>query len=93
MEHLMRQLAEATRVVEIATAQIEQYKGRLHDLEIENQRLRDQLTFRATQYDEVVMMNQGLIARINELEVDNSNLKARIARNMEAIRRIEEGEL
>jgi hypothetical protein len=93
MEHLLRQLAEATRVVEIATAQIEQFKGKVHDLEIENQRLRDQLAFRSTQYDEVVLMNKGLIVRINQLEVDNSNLKARIARNLEAIRRMEEGEL
>jgi histidinol phosphatase-like enzyme len=93
MEHLLRQLAEATRTMEIATTQIEHLKHKVHDLEVENQRLRDQLAFRATQYDEVVAMNQGLIVRINQLEVDNSNLKARIARNLEAIRRMEQGEL
>jgi hypothetical protein len=93
MEHLIRQLAEATRTMEIATMQIEQYKHKIHDLEIENQRLRDQLAFRCTQYDEVVGMNQGLVAAVNRLEVDNSNLKARIARNVERIRRMEEGEL
>lgn len=93
MEHLIRQLAEATRTMEIATAQIEQYKGKVHDLEIENQRLRDQLAFRSTQYDEVVMMNGGLIEAVNRLEVDNSNLKARIAKNLERIRRMEEGDL
>ncbi len=93
MDHLLRQLAETTRVMEIATQQIEALKHKVHDLEVENQRLRDQLAFRVTQYDEVVGMNQGLIVRINQLEVDNSNLKARIARNLEAIRRMEEGEL
>ena len=93
MEHLIRQLAETTRVMEIATQQIEVLKHKVHDLEVENQRLRDQLAFRVTQYDEVVGMNQGLIVRINQLEVDNSNLKARIARNLEAIRRMEQGEL
>jgi uncharacterized protein YoxC len=93
MDHLLRQLAETTRVMEIATQQIEVLKHKVHDLEVENQRLRDQLAFRVTQYDEVVGMNQGLIVRINQLEVDNSNLKARIARNLEAIRRMEEGEL
>lgn len=93
MDHLLRQIVEATRTLEIATAQIEALKHKVHDLEVENQRLRDQLAFRSTQYDEVVMMNKGLIVRINQLEVDNSNLKARIARNLEAIRRMEEGEL
>jgi uncharacterized protein YoxC len=93
MEHLIRQLTEASRAVEIATAQIEQYKHKVHDLEIECQRLRDQLAFRSTQYDEVVMMNGGLIEAVNRLEVDNSNLKARIAKNLERIRRMEEGDL
>ncbi len=93
MDHLLRQLAETTRVMEIATQQIEVLKHKVHDLEVENQRLRDQLAFRSTQYDEIVAMNQGLIVRINQLEVDNSNLKARIARNLEAIRRMEQGEL
>ena len=93
MEHLIRQLAETTRVMEIATQQIEVLKHKVHDLEVENQRLRDQLAFRSTQYDEVVMMNGGLIEAVNRLEVDNSNLKARIARNLEAIRRMEQGEL
>lgn len=93
MEHLLRQLAEATRTMEIATTQIDHLKHKIHDLKVENQRLRDQLAFRCTQYDEVVMMNQGLIVRINQLEVDNSKLKARIARNLEAIRRMEQGEL
>jgi septal ring factor EnvC (AmiA/AmiB activator) len=93
VEHLLRQLAEATRTMEIATTQIDHLKHKIHDLEVENQRLRDQLAFRCTQYDEVVSMNQGLIVRINQLEVDNSNLKARIARNLEAIRRMEQGEL
>jgi uncharacterized protein YoxC len=93
MEHLLRQLAEATRTMEIATQQIEVLKHKVHDLEVENQRLRDQLAFRSTQYDEVVVMNQGLVVAINRLEVDNSNLKARIAKNLERIRRMEEGEL
>jgi uncharacterized protein YoxC len=93
MEHLLRQLAEATRTMEIATTQIDHLKHKVHDLEVENQRLRDQLAFRCTQYDEVVMMNGGLIQAIERLEVDNKNLKARVARNVERIRRMEEGEL
>jgi hypothetical protein len=93
MEHLLRQVAEATRAIEIATAQIELFKAKVHDLEIENQRLRDQLAFRCTQYDEVVGMNQGLVSMVEALEADNKNLKVRVARNVERIRRMEEGEL
>ena len=93
MEELIRQVMEATRVIEVATTQINEQKARIHDLEVENQRLRDQLAFHSTQYDEVVLMNQGLVVAVNRLEVDNSNLKARIARNLEAIRRMEQGEL
>jgi uncharacterized protein YoxC len=93
MEHLIRQLAEATRTVEIATTQIDHLKHKVHDLEVENQRLRDQLAFRCTQYDEVVGMNQGLVSMVDALEADNKNLKARVARNVERIRRMEEGEL
>ena len=86
MEHLIRQLAEATRVIEIATTQINDLKACVHVLEEENQRLRDQLTFRSAQYDEVVAMNQGLIAQVQALE-------SRIRTNRERIRRMEEGEL
>jgi uncharacterized protein YoxC len=93
MEHLIRQLAEATRTMEIATTQIDHLKHKVHDLEVENQRLRDQLAFRCTQYDEVVGMNQGLVSMVDALEADNKNLKARVARNVERIRRMEEGEL
>lgn len=86
MEELIRQVMEATRVIEVATTQINEQKARIHDLEVENQRLRDQLTFRSAQYDEVVTMNQGLIAQVQALE-------ARIRTNRERIRRMEEGEL
>ena len=86
MEHLIRQLAETTRVIEIATTQINDLKARVHVLDKENQRLRDQLTFRSAQYDEVVAMNQGLIAQVQGLE-------SRIRTNRERIRRMEEGEL
>ena len=58
MEHLIRQIAESTRVIELATAQINDMKARIHDLEVENERLR-----------------------------------ARLAKNLEHIRRMEEGEL
>ena len=58
MEHLLRQIAESTRVIELATAHINELKARLHDLEVENERLR-----------------------------------ARLAKNLDHIRRIEEGEL
>ena len=86
MEELIRQVMEATRVIEIATTQINELQARVHDMEVENQRLRDQLTFRSAQYDEVVTMNQGLIAQVQALE-------ARIRTNRERIRRMEEGEL
>ena len=58
MEHLIRQIAESTRMIELATQQITEMKARIHDLEVENERLR-----------------------------------ARLAKNLEHIRRIEEGEL
>ena len=58
MEHLIRQIAEATRAIEIATGHINDLKARIHDLETENERLR-----------------------------------ARLAKNLDHIRRIEEGEL
>ena len=58
MEHLIRQIAECTRVIELATIQINELKAQKHDLEVENERLR-----------------------------------ARLAKNLEHIRRIEEGDL
>ena len=86
MEHLIRQIQEATRAVELATHEIHKRDARIHDLEIENQRLRDQLAYRSTQYDEVVILNQGLVAQVDALE-------SRIRTNRERIRRMEEGEL
>lgn len=86
MEHLLRQIAEATRAVELATSHINELKARIHDLEVENQRLRDQLAFRSTQYDELTVL-------IEAVQRDNANLKARITSNRERIRRMEEGEL
>ena len=58
MEHLLRQIAESTRVIELATQQITEMKARIYDLEVENERLR-----------------------------------ARLAKNLDHIRRMEEGEL
>ena len=58
MEHLIRQIAESTRVIELATQQITDMKARIHDLEVENERLR-----------------------------------ARLAKNLDHIRRMEEGDL
>ena len=58
MEHLIQQIAEATRAIEIATGHINDLKARIHDLEVENERLR-----------------------------------ARLAKNLDHIRRIEEGDL
>lgn len=58
MEHLIRQIAESTRVIELATQQITEMKARIHDLEVENERLR-----------------------------------ARLAKNLDHIRRMEEGDL
>ena len=58
MEHLIRQIAESTRMIELATQQITDMKARIHDLEVENERLR-----------------------------------ARLAKNLDHIRRMEEGEL
>ena len=58
MEHLIRQIAESTRMIELATQQITDLKARIHDLEVENERLR-----------------------------------ARLAKNLDHIRRMEEGEL
>jgi len=93
MDHLLRQLAETTRVMEIATQQIEVLKHKVHDLEVENQRLRDQLAFRVTQYGELRAVVASLESACEALEADNKNLKIRVARNVERIRRMEEGEL
>lgn len=86
MEELIRQVMEATRVIEIATTQINELQARVHDLEVENQRLRDQLTFRSTQYEELSVL-------VEAVQRDNANLKARLATTRERIRRMEEGEL
>ena len=86
MEHLIRQITEATRALELATHEIHKRDSRIHDLEIENQRLRDQLAFRATQYDELVVVNDALQTHV-------ANLELRIKTNRERIRRMEEGEL
>ena len=86
MEHLIRQITEATRALELATHEIHKRDSRIHDLEIENQRLRDQLAFRATQYEELSVL-------VEAVQRDNANLKARVTSNRERIRRMEEGEL
>jgi cell shape-determining protein MreC len=86
MEHLIRQLTEATRAMELATHEIHKRDARIHDLEIENQRLRDQLAFRMTQYDELTVL-------VEAVQRDNANFQARVRSNVERIRRMEEGEL
>lgn len=58
MDHLIRQIAEVTRQMDIAINKINDLKARIHDLEVENERLR-----------------------------------ARLAKNLDHIRRMEEGEL
>jgi regulator of replication initiation timing len=40
---LIQQVNEATRSIEMATTHIHELNARLHDLQIENQRLRDRL--------------------------------------------------
>jgi regulator of replication initiation timing len=40
---MIQQVHEATRAMELATSHIHELNARLHDLEIENQRLRDRL--------------------------------------------------
>ena len=44
MELLLRQIAEATRQMEIAAAHITELREHIADLEVENQRLRDRLS-------------------------------------------------
>lgn len=86
MEELLRQVVEATRVIEIATTQINELKARLHDLEVENQRLRDHALMRTHQYHELAEANHALAAKVADLE-------SRVRTNRERIRRMEEGEL
>lgn len=86
MEELIRQVNEVTRSLGIAVTKINELQARVHDLEVENQRLRDQLAIRSTQYDEIVEMNRALQSHAE-------NLEARIKTNRERIRRMEEGEL
>ena len=40
---MIQQVHEATRAIELATTHIHELNARVHDLEIENQRLRDPL--------------------------------------------------
>lgn len=83
---LAYQIAEANRVMRLAEAEINNLRAQIHDMEIETQRLRDQLAFRSTQYDELMVL-------VEAVQRDNANLKARLASNRERIRRMEEGEL
>ena len=85
-EALIRQIQESTRTIDLATQQILELRARIHDLEVENQRLRDQLAIRSTQYDEIVEVNRALQSHAE-------NLEARIRTNRERIRRMEQGEL
>ena len=56
MNALIQQVHEATRAMELATTHIHELNARLHDLEIENQRLRDRLS--AT-LDRIRRMEEG----------------------------------
>ncbi len=53
---MIQQVHEATRAMELATTHIHELNARLHDLEIENQRLRDRLS--AT-LDRIRRMEEG----------------------------------
>ena len=46
-EALIRQIQESTRTIDLATSEIISLRERIHDLEVENQRLRDRLTYTA----------------------------------------------
>jgi hypothetical protein len=56
MNAMIQQVHEATRAMELATTHIHELNARLHDLEIENQRLRDRLS--AT-LDRIRRMEEG----------------------------------
>ena len=56
MNALIQQVHEATRAMELATSHIHELNARLHDLEVENQRLRDRLS--AT-LDRIRRMEEG----------------------------------
>ena len=56
MEHLIRQIAQATRAIEIATGHINDLNARIHDLEVENERLRARL---AKNLDHIRRMEEG----------------------------------
>jgi FtsZ-binding cell division protein ZapB len=43
-EALIRQIQESTRTIELAATEITTLRERIHDLEVENQRLRERLT-------------------------------------------------
>jgi regulator of replication initiation timing len=86
MEQLIRQISELGRQLEVAAYQIERAKEREHDLAIENQRLRDQLAYRMTQYEELSTAFNAINAKADEL-----GRRLNTARN--TIRRMEEGEL
>lgn len=79
---LEAQIREATRTIEIATAHIHELNSRLHDLEIENQRLRGRLI-------DLTELNK----LIEQVQTDNHNLRARLNTTQERLRRMTEGEL
>jgi len=56
MNAMIQQVHEATRAMELATTHIHELNARLHDLEVENQRLRDRLS--AT-LDRIRRMEEG----------------------------------
>ena len=86
MEHLLKQIMDATRALELATHEIHKRDARIHDLEIENQRLRDHALMRTHQYHELAEANHALTAKVALLETW-------VRANRERIRRMEEGEL
>lgn len=43
-EALIRQIQESTRTIDLAATEIMTLRAQVHDLEVENQRLRDRLT-------------------------------------------------
>ena len=55
-EALIRQIQESTRTIDLATSEIISLRERIHDLEVENQRLRERLTYTA---ERLRRMSQG----------------------------------
>lgn len=86
MEHLLGQVQELLRQVDILVTESHKAKARIHDLEIEREHYRNQALLRTHQYEELLLAYKAMTAHAESLE-------KRGKANRERIRQMESGEL